>query len=206
MGGSFKLDTTPENIISTTESEEKSSASIQTVAKKRWYVVHTYSGHEGKVKSNLLRRVESMGMENRIFQVEVPEEKVIEIKDGKRVEKPKKIFPGYVLVEMILDDESWHAVRNTPGVTSFVGASNKPVPLMKDEVKRILGRSSSGKKRVQIDLKVGDHIKVISGPFTDFTGDIIEISPERGKLKVSVSIFGRPTPVELEFPQVNKVK
>jgi len=195
----------PEN---NTEDNEKSSGSLntQTVARKRWYVVHTYSGHESKVKSNLLRRVESMGMENRIFQVEVPEEKVIEIKDGKRIEKPKKIFPGYVLVEMILDDESWHAVRNTPGVTSFVGASSKPVPLMDKEVRRILRRSTSGKTRVQIDLKVGDHIKVISGPFTDFSGDIIEISPERGKLKVSVSIFGRPTPVELEFSQVNKVK
>jgi transcriptional antiterminator NusG len=195
----------PEN----TEDNEQSSGSnitTQTIAKKRWYVVHTYSGHEGKVKSNLLRRVESMGMENRIFQVEVPEEKVIEIKDGKRVEKPKKIFPGYVLVEMILDEESWHAVRNTPGVTSFVGASSKPVPLLDKEVRRILRRSTSGKTRVQIDLKIGDHIKVISGPFTDFSGDIIEISPERGKLKVSVSIFGRPTPVELEFSQVTKAK
>ena len=197
----------PENSVE--EIVDESSAvnpNNQVIAKKRWYVVNTYSGHEGKVKSNLLRRVESMGMENRIFQVEVPEEKVIEIKDGKRVEKAKKIFPGYILVEMILDEESWHAVRNTPGVTSFVGASNKPVPLMDKEVRRILRRSTSGKTRVQIDLKVGDHVKVIQGPFTDFSGDIIEISPERGKLKVSVSIFGRPTPVELEFPQVNKVK
>jgi len=197
----------PENNVE--EIVDESSAvntNNQLVAKKRWYVVNTYSGHESKVKSNLLRRVESMGMENRIFQVEVPEEKVIEIKDGKRVEKAKKIFPGYILVEMILDEESWHAVRNTPGVTSFVGASSKPVPLMDKEVRRILRRSTSGKTRVQIDLKVGDHVKVIQGPFTDFSGDIIEISPERGKLKVSVSIFGRPTPVELEFPQVNKVK
>jgi len=174
------------------------------IAEKRWYVVHTYSGHEAKVKSNLLRRVESMGMENSIFQVEVPEERVVEIKDGKKIERPKKIFPGYVLVEMILDDDSWHAVRNTPGVTSFVGASSKPIPLMNREVKKILKRSMSGKTRVQIDLKIGDHIKVISGPFTDFSGDIIEINPERGKLKVSVSIFGRPTPVELEFAQVSK--
>lgn len=196
----------PENNVEEVVEESTSGSNTQTIAKKRWYVVNTYSGHEAKVKSNLLRRVESMGMENRIFQVEVPEEKVIEIKDGKRVEKAKKIFPGYILVEMILDEESWHAVRNTPGVTSFVGASNKPVPLMDKEVRRILRRSTSGKTRVQIDLKIGDHVKVISGPFTDFSGDIIEISPERGKLKVSVSIFGRPTPVELEFPQVNKVK
>lgn len=198
-----------ENSSSENDTQDNSTSSIlnnQTVARKRWYVVHTYSGHESKVKNNLLRRVESMGMENRIFQVEVPEEKVIEIKDGKRLEKPKKIFPGYVLVEMILDEDAWHAVRNTPGVTSFVGAGNKPVPLMDREVRRILRRSTSGKTRVQIDLKVGDHIKVINGPFTDFSGDIIEISPERGKLKVSVSIFGRPTPVELEFGQVSKVK
>lgn len=172
---------------------------------KRWYVVHTYSGHENKVKENLLRRVESMNMENRIFQIEVPEEKVIEIKDGKRVEKPKKIFPGYVLVEMIMDDDSWHVVRNTPGVTSFVGAGAKPIPLVEREVRKILKRQVTGKTRVQIDLRVGEHVKVISGPFADFSGEILEISPERGKLKVSVSIFGRPTPVELEFGQVTKV-
>lgn len=172
---------------------------------KRWYVVHTYSGHENKVKENLLRRVESMKMENSIFQVEVPEEKVIELKDGKRVERPKKIFPGYVLVEMILSDESWHAVRNTPGVTSFVGAGNKPVALMDREVRKILKRSTSGRTRVQIDLHVGETVRVISGPFADFTGNILEINPEKGKLKVSVLIFGRATPVELEFSQVSKM-
>lgn len=193
--------------IENVEAQEEATSGVnQQIAKKRWYVVHTYSGHENKVKNNLLRRVETMKMENRIFQVEVPEEKVIEIREGKRLEKAKKIFPGYVLVEMILDDESWHAVRNTPGVTSFVGSSNKPVPLMDREVRRILRRSTSGKTRVQIDLKVGDNIKVVNGPFTDFTGDIIEISPERGKLKVSVSIFGRSTSVELGFGDVTKVK
>ena len=181
---------------------------MRTVASakaKKWYVVHTYSGHENKVKENLLRRLETMNMENRIFQIEVPEEKVIEIRDGKRVEKPRKIFPGYVLVEMILDDDSWHVVRNTPGVTSFVGAGARPVPLGEREVRKILRRSTTGKTRVQIDLRVGEHVKVISGPFADFSGEILEISPERGKLKVSVSIFGRPTPVELEFSQVTKV-
>lgn len=172
---------------------------------KRWYVVHTYSGYENKVKDNLLRRVNSMEMENRIFQVEVPEEKVIELKEGRRVEKPKKIFPGYVLVEMILDEESWHAVRNTPGVTSFVGADKMAVPLTDREVRKILKRTKAGKTKVQIDLKIGEVVKIISGPFQEFTGDILEISPERGKLKVSVSIFGRPTPVELEFSQVSKM-
>lgn len=180
-------------------------ANVAPVKTKRWYVVNTYSGHENKVKKDLMSRIEALNMENSIFQIEVPEEKVIEIKDGKRVEKPRKIFPGYVLVEMILDEESWRVVRNTPGVTSFVGAGSKPVPLGEREVRKILRRSTSGKTRVQIDLRIGEHVKVISGPFADFSGEILEISPERGKLKVSVSIFGRPTPVELEFGQVTKV-
>lgn len=172
---------------------------------KRWYVIHTYSGHEGKVKQNLLRRVESMAMDNRIFNVEVPEEKVIELKDGKRTEKAKKIFPGYVLVEMILDDDSWHVVRNTPGVTSFVGAGSKPVPLSPREVRKILKRASSRKARIEFDYKVGDEVKITSGPFQDFNGKILEVSPERGKVKVSVSIFGRTTPVELEFGHISKM-
>lgn len=180
-------------------------ANVAPVKTKRWYVVNTYSGHENKVKKDLMSRIEALNMENSIFQIEVPEEKVIEIKDGKRVEKPRKIFPGYVLVEMILDEEAWRVVRNTPGVTSFVGAGSKPVPLSEREVRKILRRSTSGKTRVQIDLRIGEHVKVISGPFADFSGEILEISPERGKLKVSVSIFGRPTPVELEFGQVTKV-
>ncbi len=172
---------------------------------KRWYVIHTYSGHEGKVKLNLLRRTESMGMDNRIFNIEVPEEKVIELKDGKRSEKVKKIFPGYVLVEMIMDDESWLVVRNTPGVTSFVGAGSKPVPLSHREVKKILKRASSRKARIEFDYKLNDEVKINNGPFQDFNGKIIEVNPEQGKVKVSVSIFGRSTPVELKFDQINKI-
>jgi transcriptional antiterminator NusG len=171
---------------------------------KKWYVINTYSGYEDKVKENLLRRVETMNLTDRVFHVEVPEETVVEIKDGKRVEKPRKVFPGYVLVEMDLDEESWHVVRSTPGVTSFVGSQSKPVPLQEREVRKIFRRAAS-KQKVQIDLHVGEHVKVISGPFAEFSGDIIEINPERGKLKVSVSIFGRATPVELEFSQVAKV-
>lgn len=171
---------------------------------KKWYVINTYSGYEDKVKENLLRRVETMNLTDRVFHVEVPEETVVEIKDGKRVEKPRKVFPGYVLVEMDLDEESWHVVRSTPGVTSFVGSSAKPVPLQEREVRKIFRRAAS-KQKVQIDLHMGEHVKVISGPFADFSGEIIEINPERGKLKVSVSIFGRATPVELEFSQVAKV-
>lgn len=171
---------------------------------RKWYVVHTYSGYEDKVKDNLLRRVESMGMVDRIFHVEVPEETVVEIKDGKRVEKPRKVFPGYVLVEMEMDEDSWLVVRNTPGVTSFVGSKERPTPLLDREVRKIFKRAAS-KARVQIDLNIGEHVKVIGGPFADFSGEIIEINPEKGKLKVSVSIFGRATPVELEFAQVTKV-
>jgi transcriptional antiterminator NusG len=171
---------------------------------RKWYVVNTYSGYEDKVRENILRRSESMGMTDRIFHVEVPEETVVEIKEGKRVEKPRKVFPGYVLVEMDLDEASWHVVRNTPGVTSFVGSTTKPTPLSDREVRKIFKRAAT-KAKIQIDLHVGEHVKVIGGPFADFSGDIIEINPEKGKLKVSVSIFGRATPVELEFAQVQKV-
>jgi len=171
---------------------------------RKWYVVNTYSGYEDKVRENILRRSETMGMTDRIFHVEVPEETVVEIKDGKRVEKPRKVFPGYVLVEMDLDEDSWHVVRNTPGVTSFVGSASKPTPLSDREVRKIFKRAAT-KAKIQIDLHVGEHVKVIGGPFADFSGDIIEINPEKGKLKVSVSIFGRATPVELEFAQVQKV-
>lgn len=171
---------------------------------RKWYVVNTYSGYEDKVRENLLRRSASMGMTDRIFYVEVPEEIVVEIKEGKRVEKPRKVFPGYVLVEMDLDEASWHVVRNTPGVTSFVGSATKPTPLSDREVRKIFKRAAT-KAKIQVDLHIGEHVKVIGGPFADFSGDIIEINPEKGKLKVSVSIFGRATPVELEFAQVQKV-
>lgn len=194
-------DTSNENKDENLDDEAK-----KLVGKKKWYVINTYAGHELKVKNNILRRIETMNLDNRVFQIEIPEEKVMEIKDGKRVEKPRKIFPGYILVETILDDEVWYLLRNTPGVTSFVGIKSRPTPLSDHEVKKILKRSASGKAKVKIDIKIGDNVKVISGPFADFNGDIIEISPERGKLKVSVSIFGRPTPVELDFGQVSKNK
>lgn len=178
---------------------------METLASTRkWYVVNTYSGYEDKVKENILRRVESMNMSDRIFHVEVPEETVVEIKDGKRVEKPRKVFPGYVLVEMEMSEDAWHVIRNTPGVTSFVGSASKPTPLSDREVRKIFKRSAT-KTRVQIDLHVGEHVKVIGGPFADFSGDIVEVNPEKGKVKVSVSIFGRATPVELEFGQVQKI-
>lgn len=172
---------------------------------KRWYVVQTYSGHEGKVKKDLLQRIESMDMGDHIFQVEVPEERVVEIKNGKRDEKQRKVFPGYVLVEMVFDKDSFRVVKDTPSVIGFVGVGAQAIPLSDKEVKRILNRTTTRRARMQVHIRVGEHVKVTSGPFADFSGEVVEISPERGKLKVLVSIFGRATPVELDFSQVSKV-
>jgi transcriptional antiterminator NusG len=172
--------------------------------RKRWYIVHTYSGHENKVKVNLERRIESMNMGDKIFRVEVPQKSVTKIKDGKRTEKEERIFPGYVLVEMLMDDDSWYVVRHTPGVTKFVGSQKKPIPAKDSEIKRILLRSQPVAAKIEIDLKVGEVVKITSGPFADFEGTVTEVSPEKERLKASVSIFGRETPVELAFNQVQK--
>jgi transcriptional antiterminator NusG len=174
--------------------------------RRRWYIVHTYSGHENKVKVNLERRIESMNMGDKIFRVEAPQKSVTKIKDGKRTEKEERIFPGYVLVEMIMDDDSWYVVRHTPGVTKFVGSQKKPIPAKDSEIKRILLRDErkAAVVKVEIDLKVGDIVRIISGPFADFEGTVTEVSPEKERLKASVSIFGRETPVELAFNQVQK--
>jgi transcriptional antiterminator NusG len=174
--------------------------------RRRWYIVHTYSGHENKVKVNLERRIESMNMQDKIFRVEVPNKTVTKIKDGRRTEKEERIFPGYVLVEMIMDDDSWYVVRHTPGVTKFVGSQKKPIPARDAEIKRILLRAqpTAAVAKVEIDLKVGEVVKIISGPFADFEGTVTEVSPEKERLKASVSIFGRETPVELAFNQVQK--
>jgi transcriptional antiterminator NusG len=172
--------------------------------RKRWFIIHTYSGHENKVKINLERRIESMGMQNKIFRVEVPQKPVTKIKDGKRIEKDEHLFPSYVLIEMIMDDDSWYCVRYTPGVTKFVGGEKKPIPARDSEIKKILGRGQSAKKKVEVDLKVGDNIQVISGPFSDFEGTVTEVQVEKERLKATISIFGRETPVELVFSQVQK--
>lgn len=176
----------------------------QKPLRKRWYIVHTYSGHENKVKVNLERRIESMNMGDKIFRVEVPQKSVTKIKDGKRTEREERVFPGYVLVEMLMDDDSWYVVRHTPGVTKFVGSQKKPIPAKDSEIKRILMRSAPVAAKVEIDLKVGEVVKIISGPFADFEGTVTEVSPEKERLKASVSIFGRETPVELAFNQVQK--
>ncbi len=187
------------------EDEEKSKPKVPRAKRARWYIVHTYSGHENKVKINLERRIESMNMANKIFRVEVPQKTVTKIKGGKRQEKEERLFPGYVLVEMLMEDDSWYVVRHTPGVTKFVGSEKKPVPARDSEIKRILFRSVPTTEKVEVDLKVGENIRIISGPFAEFEGTVTEVSPEKGKIKASVSIFGRDTPVELVFNQVQKL-
>ncbi|MEG0776210.1 MAG: transcription termination/antitermination protein NusG [Raoultibacter sp.] len=174
---------------------------------KKWYVLHTYSGYENKVKKNLEIRIETMGLENSVFAIEIPTEIVSEIKDGgRRVESEKKVFPGYVLVRMDLDDRSWAAVRNTPGVTGFVGSQGSPEPLTRDEYNKIMKRADrETPKKTSTTLEVGQSVKVVSGPLAEFDGVVSEVSPEAGKVKVLVSIFGRETPVELSFDQVSRI-
>ena len=172
---------------------------------KRWYIVHTYSGYENKVKVNLEKRIEYMNMGDKIFRIEVPQKTVVQMKGGKKQEKEEKVFPGYVLVEMIMDEDSWYVVRHTSGVTKFVGSVKKPIPVKESEIKRILHRSSSQVEKVELDVKAGDKVRIISGPFADFDADIIEVYPDKSKLRANVSIFGRETPVELEYKQINKL-
>ena len=178
----------------------------------RWYVVHTYAGYENKVKQNLASRVRSMAVEDRIFEVVIPMEDVIEFKNGRKVVVQKKVFPGYLLVRMGLDDDAWYVVRNTPGVTGFVGSGAKPTPLSRREVEDILGTGVKEegapiekKVRPRLEYEVGEQVRVVTGPFADFNGVISEIDVDRSKLKVLVNIFGRETPVELEFGDVAKL-
>ena len=172
-----------------------------------WFVLHTYSGYENKVKSNLEARIGSMNMEDKIFEVVIPMEDVIEFKNNKKQIVKKKVFPGYLLVRMHLDDDSWHVVRNTPGVTGFVASGNKPQPLTRREVETILQVKPEDKRTVRprLEWEIGDTIRVIDGPFANSTGQISEINVEQSKLKVLVNIFGRDTPVEMGFDQVDKL-
>jgi transcriptional antiterminator NusG len=172
--------------------------------KIKLYVFQTYSGYENKVKINLEQRIKSMGMENQIFQALIPTEKVLEVKSGKRKYVQKKVFPGYVVIEMILDNNSWQAVRNTPGVTRFVGSGGKPVPLKGIEIDNILKQMGKGEKIPKLDIEVGENIRIIVGPFTGYTGKVKEVDDEKNKMKVFLSIFGRETSVELGFNDVEK--
>jgi transcriptional antiterminator NusG len=169
-----------------------------------WYVIHTYSGYENKVKTNLEHRVTSMDMADKIFRVVVPTEEEVEIKNGQRRTVQRKIFPGYVLVEMVLEDDSWYVVRNTPGVTSFVGSGTTPTPLPETEVQAILKQMREEKPQVRVTYQKGNRVKIVDGPFAEFMGTIDEVNTEKNKLRVLVSMFGRETPVELDFLQVEK--
>ncbi len=184
---------------------EQQEAKESKKNQKRWYIVHTFSGYENKVKVNLEKRIEYMNMADKIFRVEVPQKTVVQVKSGKKQEKEEKIFPGYVLVEMIMDEDSWYVVRHTTGVAKFVGSVKKPSPVRESEIKRILHRTSSQVEKVELDVKVGDKIRIVSGPFADFDADIVEVYPDKSKLRANVSIFGRETPVELEYNQINKL-
>ncbi len=185
--------------------DKKEDIKTEKAPKKRWYVVHTYSGHENKVKVNLEKRIEYMNMSEKIFRVEVPQKTITQVKGGKKTEKEEKIFPGYVLVEMIMDDDSWYVVRHTAGVTKFVGSSKKPIPAKDSEIKKIIHRGQAQAPKIELDVKVGDKVRIVSGPFAEFIGDITEVYPDKSKLRANVSIFGRETPVELEYKQIQKV-
>jgi transcription termination/antitermination protein NusG len=186
--------------------EGEKAAPVTAEGEPHWYVVHAYSGHEDKVRNNLMKRVDSMDMHDRIFEVLVPTEDVIEIKDGQRRHVAKRTFPGYILVNMIMSDESWYVVRNTPGVTSFVGSGNKPVPLQEKEIKSIQKQIKAEAPKVRVEYQVGENVRVIDGPFSDFHGKVDEINADKGKLKVLVNMFGRETPVELDLLQVERLK
>ena len=188
-------------------SQREGYEGIQTapeVEQAHWFVIHTYSGYENKVRQNLMHRVETMDVTDRIFDVIVPTQDEIEIKNSQRQTVQRKVFPGYVLVKMIMSDDSWYVVRNTPGVTSFVGMGNKPTPLGDPEVQAIIKQMAAEAPKVKVTLAVGQAVRIIDGPFADFQGLIDEINQEKGKIKVLVSFFGRETPVELDFLQVER--
>lgn len=171
----------------------------------QWYVVHCYSGYENKVKKNLEHRIESMGMQSRIHEVIVPTEEQIELRDGQRRVVERRIYPGYVLVQMVLDEESWYVVRNTPGVTGFVGIGNKPTPLRQEEVDRIMRRMEAEEPVAEVKVKAGDKVRIIEGSFTDFNGTVDEVYPDKGKARVLVSFFNRETPIEVDLLQIERL-
>ena len=177
---------------------------IQEGDGRAWYVVHCYSGYENKVRHNLEQRIETMGMKDKIFDIVVPTEEEIEVREGKRRTVERRVFPGYILVNMILSEESWYVVRNTPGVTGFVGMGNSPTPLRPEEVSQIIKRMEAEAPRIKVTFKSGERVRIVDGPFNDFRGTVSEIDMERAKVRVMVNFFGRETPVELDFLQVEK--
>jgi transcriptional antiterminator NusG len=186
------------------EDDEEEPQRIKASNERLWYVVHCYSGQENKVRHGIEQRIETMGMRDKIFEVIVPTEEEIEIKDGKRRTVERRLFPGYILVEMKMDEDSWFVVRNTPGVTGFAGHGNEPMPLRPEEIKTIMDRMSDVSPRVKVRFKLGDRVRIVSGPFADIIGTVSAIDPEKSKVRVMVNFFGRDTPVELDFLEVEK--
>jgi transcriptional antiterminator NusG len=188
------------------ENENMDAATAESKVQGEWYVVHTYSGYENKIKVDLSKRVESMNMQDKIFEVIIPEAQEVEYKGGKRKVTSRRVFPGYVIVNMIMDEDSWYVVRHTPGVTGFVGSGNKPVPLQNDEIQKILQQMGLVESKPQIiDIEIGENVRVKTGPFANFEGIVRELLPDRGKIRVNISMFGRETPVELDYEQIEKV-
>jgi len=195
-------ETAPEDEATDATSEEAEEPEIDDG--RAWYVLHSYSGYENKVRLNLEHRIASMNMEDRIFQVIVPTEEEIEIRDGSRRKTKKRVFPGYILVQMILDDDSWYVVRNTPGVTGFVKSGPRPSPLRPDEVDQIMKRMARHAPKIKVAFREGETVRIVSGPFADFVGTVDELNLDKGRVRVLVAFFGRDTPVELDFVQVQK--
>ncbi|MEA3439535.1 MAG: transcription termination/antitermination protein NusG [Chloroflexota bacterium] len=206
-----EIDTSsPESLNSSIEEapllddEIKEDVSHEEDDGRDWYVVHCYSGYENKVRHNLEQRIETMGMKDKIFDIVVPTEEEIEVKDGKRRTVERRVFPGYILVNMTMSEESWYVVRNTPGVTGFVGMGNEPTPLRPEEVAQIIKRMEADAPRIKVTFKPGERVRIVDGPFNDFRGTVHVIDMERAKVRVMVNFFGRETPVELDFLQVEK--
>jgi transcriptional antiterminator NusG len=201
-----QLNVPADDILESSNEETKieAPANLQAGTDRSWYVIHCYSGYENKVRYNLEQRIETMGMKDRIFDVVIPTQEEIEVKEGKRRTVERHVFPGYVLVNMILSEESWYVVRNTPGVTGFVGMGNDPTPLRPEEVQQILRRMEAEAPHVKVSFKVGERVRIVDGPFNDFRGIVSEIDMEKTKVRVMVNFFGRETPVELDFLQVEK--
>jgi transcriptional antiterminator NusG len=195
-----------EDAVADSDEEVIAEADAEDVDDGRaWFVVHCYSGYENKVRHNLEQRIESMGMKDQIFDVVIPTQEEIEVRDGKRRSIERHVFPGYVLVNMIMSEESWYVVRNTPGVTGFVGMGNDPIPLRPEEVSQILRRMEAEAPTIKVTYKPGERVRIIDGPFNDFPGVVDEIDMDRSKVRVMVNFFGRQTPVELDFLQVEKM-
>ena len=201
------VDESPESLPAPEDSgdeEKQEHLPEESTTDRAWYVIHCYSGYENKVRYNLEQRIETMGMKDKIFDVVIPTQEEIEVRDGKRRTVERHVFPGYVLVNMTLTEESWYVVRNTPGVTGFVGMGNDPTPLRPEEVQQILRRMEAEAPMVKVTFKIGERVRIVDGPFNDFRGIVSEIDMEKTKVRVMVNFFGRETPVELDFLQVEK--